>query len=256
MLLEDACFVKSVCKLKLGVITPGLKVTIYISNDQRPMSTILDLTLFWPWHLTLISKLFSKMNLSYKIMLKRGITLDSKTKSGNFHFCPRIMWAILDLTLPWPWRPSWILPYHDHDISPSPQKYSSKWICLTKLCGKELCITLDSRVEIHFDHTCTVYSLWANGSHIGFRLPWPWYLTLISQLIIKLNLSYKIMWKRGITLVSRTKSENVNFGHVGEWRPSWIWPCHDLDIWLWSHSNPKNEFVLQNYVEKMYNTWF
>ena len=41
------------------------------------------------------------MNLSYKIMLKRGITitLDFRTKSDNFHFGPRIMAAILDLTL-------------------------------------------------------------------------------------------------------------------------------------------------------------
>ena len=52
------------------------------------------------------------MNLSYKIMLKKGITLDSRTKSDNFHFGPRIMAAILDFTLTtildftlsWPWH--------------------------------------------------------------------------------------------------------------------------------------------------------
>ena len=50
---------------------------------------------------------------------------------------------------------------------------------------------------------------------LDLTLPWPWYLTLISQLILKMNSSYKIMWKIGITLDSKTKSENVYFDHVG-----------------------------------------
>ena len=178
------------------------------------------------------------MNLSYKIMLKRGITLDSRTKSNNFHFGPRIMATILDLTLAtildftlsWPWHftftsnvffkmnfvaselkdPIW------HSLEWQIWSFSSEaTICLTKLCGKELCITLDLGLKFILTIHVRYIVCRLMAAILDLTLPWPWNLTLISQLILKLNLSYKIMWKRGITLDSRTKSENVHFGHVG-----------------------------------------